>query len=540
MFALSWKKTGAIVAAATLTVSACSSGGEDPAGGPAVNGTEPIVFSLHEAQKPLIPADSLHYQSSQVMSSLWTPLVTYNLETSALEYDGVAESIETDDSTTYTVTLKDGWTFHDGTAVTSDSFINAWNYAANPKNAMSGSYFFENIKGYDELAETEDASAVLAGLNKVDDTTFTVELESPFGQWPLMTGFGPFLPVPEAFFDDPKAFGKNPIGNGPFKAASALEENEGIMLERFEEYAGDNPAQLDRLEYRVISGTDTAYRNVLSDEVDVALVPPAALLTVEDEFGDRIISRDTSSFSFIGFPLYDERFNDKRVRQAFSMAIDRDQIANAIFHGSRPPAKSVVPPMIPGAREGACTYCVHDPEKAKALLAETGFDTSQPIDIWYNASSGYDDWVPAVGNQWKQTLGVEYKLRGDMPPAEFVVAQANKQVTGPYRSGWMMNYPSMQNFLEPMFATAAQPPAGSNNTFYSNPEFDALMAEGNRAADEAEAIAKYQAAEDVVLEDMPIMPVLFSRIQYVHTDRVTGGVMSGFGVVRTELLEPAS
>lgn len=540
MFTQSWRKTAAVATAATLTLAGCSSGGKTPAGGPAADGGDLIVFALHEPQKHLIPADSLEYQSSQVLSSLWTPLVTFDPETNALEFDGVAESIESQDSTNYTVTLKDGWTFHDGTPITSDSFIDAWNYAANPKNAMSGAYFFENILGYADVAAAKDASATLEGLRKVDDTTFTVELGKPFSQWPLMTGFGPFLPLPESFYADPKAFGANPVGNGPFKAASELEENEGILLEKYQDYAGDNPAQLDYLEYRLITGTDTAYRNVQGGEVDLALVPPAALVTVEEEFDGRVISRDTSSFSYIGFPLYDERFKDKRVRQAFSMAIDREQVAQAIFHGSRPPAHSVVPPMIPGARPDACKYCVHDPDKAKALLAEAGFDTSQPVDLWFNASSGYDDWIPAIGNQWKQTLGVEYTLRGDMPAAEFVVAQDNKQVTGPYRSGWMMNYPSMQNFLEPLFATAAQPPAGSNRTFYSNPEFDALMVEGNEAKDFNEAIAKYQAAEDVVLEDMPIMPVMFSRIQYAHTDRVTGGVMSGFGVVRTELLEPVS
>lgn len=215
----------------------------------------------------------------------------------------------------------------------------------------------------------------------------------------MVTGYSVFLSLPESFFDDPEAFGKKPIGNGSFQAETELAEESGITLTRYDDFSGTEPAKVDLLECRIVGSVDTAYRNVQGGEVDVSMVPVAALTTAAAEFGDRFVSLSAPSFHYLGFPMCDERFSDKRVRQAFSMANDRDQITDVLFQGSRLPARSMVPPMIPGDRADACPYCVYDPERAKQLLTDAGFDTSVPVEIWYNPTSGHDDWVPAVANQ---------------------------------------------------------------------------------------------------------------------------------------------
>lgn len=528
-------KAAALVSAVALVAAGCSGGGGDTRGWGGLD--ETVVMELTNPKKPLVPGDSVETEGVQIVRSLWTGLVTFDIDTNELEYGGVAESIESTDSINYTVTLKDGWTFHDGTPVTADSFINAWNYTANPKNAFEGAHFFESIKGYEALAETDDASTGLEGLKKIDDTTFTVELDAPFSQWPLMSGVVAYYPLPEAFFEDPKAFGKKPIGNGPFRAETEFVENDGMTLARYENYSGDNAAKIDRLEYRIISSMDTAYRNVQSGEIDVSRVPPSVVTTVETEFGDRLVAGNTPIIATLAFPFYDGRFNDKRVRQAFSMAIDREAITTAVFNGTRAPATSFVPPAIPGSRDDACGYCVFDAERAKALLAETDFDTSTPIEIWYNGGAGHDTWIQAVANQWKQNLGVDYKLRGEAQLAEFFTARTEKQMTGPYRTGWKADFPSMQNFLDPLYTTKAHPPVGANDTWYSNPEFDAAVEAAIQAVGEDEAMAKYQAAEDIVLEDMPGIPVYFDQQQYVHSERIKNIRMDGLGSLRMELIE---
>ena len=143
----------------------------------------------------------------------------------------MAESIESEDNQTWTVTLKEGWKFHDDTDVTAQSFVDAWNWASYGPNAQLNSYFFgpdgAGIEGYTEL-QGEDANGdeeitvyeapvtEMSGLEVVDDTTFTVTLDKPFVIFPLIVAYSAFYPLPESFFDDPAAFGEAPVGNGPF------------------------------------------------------------------------------------------------------------------------------------------------------------------------------------------------------------------------------------------------------------------------------------------------------------------------------------
>jgi ABC-type transport system substrate-binding protein len=233
----------------------------------------------------------------------------------------------------------------------------------------------------------------------------------------------------------------------------------------------------------------------------------------------------------MGFPTYDPRYADKRVRQAFSLAIDREAITKSIFNGTRTPAKSVIAPVVDGSRKDACKYCDVDVEKANKLLDEAGFDRSKPVDLWFNAGAGHDAWVEAVGNQLRKNLGIEYTLQGNLDFSEYLPLGDAKGYTGPFRLGWSMDYPSPQNYLEPLYSTQAQPPAGSNSAFYSNPQFDALVEKGNEASSNDEAIKDYQQAEDILLEDMPIMPMFFGLEQTVWSDKVDNVKIDIFGRV---------
>ena len=104
------------------------------------------------------------------------------------------------------------------------------------------------------------------------------------------------------------------------------------------------------------------------------------------------------------------------------MAIDREAITEAIFNGTRAPAFSAISPVVDGSRDDACKYCEYDPDEAKALLAETGFDASKPVDLWFNAGAGHDEWVQAVGNNLRDNLGIDYTLQGDLQFAEYLPA----------------------------------------------------------------------------------------------------------------------
>src|SRR5919107_5542118 len=185
----------------------------------ATGGTYSIYIG--EPENPFVPGNTTESEGHQVISALWTGLVEYATD-GAVEYTGVAESIESEDNTTWTITLRDGWTFHDGTPVTAQSFVDAWNYTAYSPNAQGASYFMANIEGYGDLQAPVDeatgepsgdpAAEEMSGLEVVSDTEFTVTLATPFAQFPVTVGYNAFFPLPESFFEDPEAAGFKPIG----------------------------------------------------------------------------------------------------------------------------------------------------------------------------------------------------------------------------------------------------------------------------------------------------------------------------------------
>jgi oligopeptide transport system substrate-binding protein len=519
----------ATVIAAALLMTACG-GGDEGSGGATAEGGGTFSMYIGEPENPLIPGNTTESEGDQVVNSLWTGLVGYAKD-GAVEYNGVAESIESDDNTNWTVKLKDGWTFHDGTPVDAESFVKAWNYTAYSPNAQSGSGYLSRIAGYENLQAPVDpateepagapAATEMSGLKVVDDTTFTVALSSAFAQFPAVVGYNPFYPLPQAFFDDPATFGTKPIGNGPFKADEEFVPGEGITLTRFDEYAGDTKAKADSVEYRVYAEVDTAYTDAQDGNLDIIdVIPPDTISTAESEFGDGFIRTQSSQITYLGFPTYDPRFADPRVRQAISMAVDREAISKAIFEGTRAPADSFIAPVVDGYREGACEYCKFDKQKANKLLEDAGFDKSKPIDLWFNSGAGHDAWIEAVGNQLRENLGVEFVLQGNLDFSEYLPLGQAKGFTGPYRYGWSFDYPSADSYLTPLFTPTAQPPAGSNYSFYDNPKVTALISEGDQAKTPEDAIAAYQEAEDLLVQDMPMAPMFFTEIQSVHSDKV--------------------
>ncbi|MGY2082692.1 peptide ABC transporter substrate-binding protein [Blastococcus sp. SYSU DS0539] len=536
------KRRTALVAggvAAAMLLSACG-GSDENEGGGGGTAAEGGSFSVYvgEPENALVPGNTTESEGHQVISSLWTGLIEYAAD-GEVEYTGVADSIESEDNTTWTIELKDGWTFHDGTPVTAQSFVDAWNYTAYSPNAQGASYFFSNILGYDDLqAPTDDegnvtgdpAAEEMSGLEVVDENTFTVTLATPFAQFPVTVGYNAFWPLPEAFFEDPEGFGTQPIGNGPFQADGEFVPGQGITVSRYEDYAGEDAANAETVEFRVYADLNTGYNDLQAGNLDVLPdLPPDAIASAEDVLGDRYLEAPSSGFTYLGYPTYDERFSDPLVRRALSMGIDRQAISDAIFAGSREPADAYVAPVVDGYREGVCEYCELNVDEANALLDEAGFDRSQPIELWFNAGAGHDAWVQAVGNQLRENLGVDYVLRGELDFAEYLPLLDEQGVTGPFRLGWSMDYPSPQNYLEPLYSTAALPPAGSNATFYSNPDFDALIQQGNSAESNDEAIDYYNQAEDILLQDMPIIPMFFDLEQAGHSENVSDVVIDVFG-----------
>jgi ABC-type oligopeptide transport system substrate-binding subunit len=205
------------------------------------------------------------------------------------------------------------------------------------------------------------------------------------------------------------------------------------------------------------------------------------------------------------------------------MAFDRQAVIDAVFLGTLKPADDMASPVVQGYREGACQYCVFDADAARAMYEAAG--GPKELTFWFNNDGGHEEWIEAVTEQWKQNLGIEdikfesfgfSKYLGRLDLGLDPATQADG-VTGPFRLGWVMDYPSMQNYLENLHGSGA----GSNYTTYSNTQFDDLIADGKSASSLDEAVANYQAADDLLLEDMPIIPLWFGLGQYVTSECIT-------------------
>jgi oligopeptide transport system substrate-binding protein len=547
---MSWGKRApawlAVLFSLALVAAACGGDDEEPEPGQTgptgetseVTGGE-WSMSICEPES-LIPQVNAETCGSQVLRALFTPLIQFTPENEIIF--AVAESIESEDNVNWTVTLRDGWTFHDGTPVTAQSFVDAWNWGADCANAAGNNYFFGpagvNIVGYDALNPEEcpnrPSEEGLSGLQVQDDLTFTVELGAPFSEFPITLNYNAFYPLPESFFEDSEAFNEAPVGNGPYMMDGTWEHDVGINVVRYEDYAG-TPGNADAVEFRIYADLETSYRDVQAGNLDIGDVPDDQIANAETEFGDRFITAESSSFSYIGFPLYAEGFDDPNLRKALSMAIDREAIISAIFFDTLTPADDMVSPTVQGYRPGACgEACTFDPETAQQLFDQAGgYDGT--LRIWFNNDGGHEGWIEAVSNQWRQNLGIEDIQFESMPFARYLGLldegidddPATEGVDGPFRLGWVMDYPSMQNYLENLHGTGA----GSNYTTYSNPEVDDLLAQGKAASSLEEAIGFYQQADDLIIQDLPIIPLWFGVNQAVTSERVSNVIIDKFSFV---------
>lgn len=368
-----------------------------------------------------------------------------------------------------------------------------------------------------------DTSAALGGLNVVDDLTFTVELSTADPEFPIQLAYAAYFPLPSVAFEDPQAFEEQPIGNGPFRMDGVWEHDVRIPMAAYEDYSGPDAPAIDSLEFAIIDDLNTAYNEVRAGSLDVLgpALPTDQIATAPDEFGDNFGQSSSTSFTYLGFPSYIPELTPDH-RRALSMAIDRQAIVDVIFSGSRVPAFSTIPPIFAGARDNVCANWNHDPDAAAALWAEAG--PLPEVDVWFNTGGGHEEWVEAVSNMWRDTLGLDTINFESLEFSEYLPLLDNQEVTGPFRLGWGQDYPSPLNFLEPLYASYNAPPVGSNNTFYDSAEFDDLLTQGKLAVaasgELADGIPFYNAAEDVLCNDAQIAPVFFRTNQYVYTEGI--------------------
>jgi ABC-type oligopeptide transport system substrate-binding subunit len=516
LYRIRWIAATAVVA---LALAGCAGGGP---------GASRATVSMYICEpQSLIPQNVTEACGGQVLAALFEPLVEYDPDTSGLRMTGVAKSVRSTDNTVWTIELKDGYRFHNGEPVDAASFARAWNAGAYGPNAYGNSYSFENIAGYADLQGTKPKAHEMSGLKVLDPLTLQVTLSAPFSQFPLTLGYTAFYPLPKAFEADPQKYGQAPIGNGPYEMDGTWQHDRSIATTRFDGFAGSK-ARNGGATFTIYSSIDTAYNDLLGGNLDImGKLPPERLAGARSQLGDRFLERPGSQFTYLGFPLYDTRFRNADLRRAFSMAIDRKAVVDAIFAGAYAPASSVVPPVFPlGDGDPCAGACTYDPAAARKLLHRAGGFTG-PLTLWFNSGAGQDKWVEAVSNQLRTNLGIEDVRFRALDFAQYLARIDANGMTGPFRLSWVADYPSAQNYLQPLYATGAP----ANDFRYSDKRVDALIAAGNAARSAQDSTRYYRDAERLILADMPVVPMWFQKIQAARSERVGNVRIDAFGRV---------
>ncbi|GAU65261.1 putative peptide ABC transporter substrate-binding protein [Streptomyces sp. NBRC 110611] len=519
----------AAAAAVALVVSGCGGGSAARSG--------VVSASWGDPQNPLEPANTNEVQGGKVLDMLFRGLKRYNPKTGEAE-NVVAERIETEDSRHFTVRLKPGWSFSNGEKVTARSFVDAWNYGALLDNRQKNASFFAYIEGFGKVhPEGGRATAkTLSGLVVKDERTFAVTLNQKFSSWPDTLGYSAFMPLPKAFFTDHDGWLAKPVGNGPYLVDS-YEKGSVLRMRKWGKYPGRDPARNGGVDLRVYTDNNTAYTDLQAGNLDlVDDVPASQLRNVKIDLGDRYINQPAGIIQSLTFPLYDRRWSRpgmEKVRRGISMAINREEITKEIFQRTRTPATDWTSPVLGAAggyQAGLCgDACVFDAAGARRLIKEGGGIPGGRMSITYNADTGsHKDWVDALCNSVNRALRDDNACVGNPVGtfADFRNKITARTMPGPFRAGWQMDYPLIQNFLQPLYYSNGS----SNDGKYSDAGFDRLVNEANAATDIGAAVKKFQDAERILARQMPGIPLWYQNGSCGYSERISNVALNAFGV----------
>lgn len=526
------KGSAGLAAIAGLTACGKKGAGSSDSAGGSAGGTMKYYISNPTS---IDPYDIEEFNGVAVSYQLFDPLTVFNFSTEKLE--GLsAESWESNDSAdTWTFKIRKGLKFHDGTDVTSKSFKYGWERLCNPKAGSAPSvvsYHLQLVKGYDDMINGK--ATELAGVTCPDDYTLKVELSAPYADFPYVTSCTPLSPIPDCAKKDFDTYTKAPVGNGPFKMDGTWKDDQYINLKRFDDYAGPNTASVGGVNFSIQKDADTAFREFEAGNLDVCDIPTGRIKETEDSYGaskdgftatpgNQTLTGEVLYTEYLAYNVNDKVLSNVKVRQAMSLALDRQKICDTLYEGTAKPAGDIVPPGIKGNDESTWTYTAYDKDKAEKLLDEAGYkadsngDRGINIDFMVSSSSSTDEFTMMI-NDWK-AVGITVTI-DQMEYASML----SKYTDGTFQlgsRGWTADYPIMDNFLQPLMYTGV----GDNVSHYSSSKFDTKLDEARKTVDEDKRIELMHEADAIAAEDMPIIPIIHKGLSKVCSKNFTNVIV---------------
>lgn len=516
-----------LIVALTLVLAACAGDGEpdegaaeagaDAAGengeGGAGSGTGgDLTIAVPSDAVTLSVHGSNDVPSINVQQNIFETLTT--LDENQEVQPGLAEDWEQVDDTTWDLYLREGITFHDGAELTADVVKMNFDRLMDADIASPRAFLFEAV----ESVEVQD------------DYTVRMNLEFPYA--PLLANLahtGAAIMSPNIIEEDyaqmeeggdaDTYINQNPVGTGPFE----FEEwtpGESVVLTRNDDYWGED-AKLDSVTFKVVEEQSTRIAELETGTSHVAdAIGPNNMSRVKGMPNASVLQEPSISLSYIGFNMQKEPFDDERVRQAISMAVNKEEIIEGVYNGVGLVASGPLAPSVFGYDESV-EGLEYDPEKAQELLAEAGYEDGFETTIWTNDDEQRVDTAVAVQSQLED-IGIDVEVQ-ELEWGAYLEKTA-KGEHDMFILGWSNSTADADLGLYPLFHSSQVGDPG-NRSFLENEEVDKILDEGRRATDPETRTAIYSEAQERLVELAPVL--------YLHHKEFLLGVddsVKNFGI----------
>ncbi|MCJ7925365.1 MAG: glutathione ABC transporter substrate-binding protein GsiB [Pantoea vagans] len=421
----------------------------------------------------------------------------------------LAESYQASaDGLTYTIKLRSGVKFQDGTDFNADAVKVNLDRASNPDNHLKRYNLFKRI----------------ASTEVVDPTTVKVTLKEPF------SAFINNLAHPAAAMISPaalKKYGKeigfHPVGTGPF-VFETWNQTDFVKVKKWDGYWKPGYPKLDSITWRPVVDNNTRAAMLQTGEANLAFpVPYEQAKLLEKNSKLDVVTTPSIMQRYISLNVTQKPFDNPKVREALEYAINRQALAKVAFAGYATPATGIVPPAIDFAQ----TYPAisYDPAKAKALLKEAGYPNGFETTLWSSHNHSTAQKVLQFTQQQLAQIGVKVKVTAmDAGQRAAEVEGKGQKESGVrmFYTGWSASTGEADWALTPLFATAAWPPAIFNTAFYSNLKVDKDLADALKTTDRAEKARLYKEAQDTIWQDHPWIPLVVEQLVSANSKNLTG------------------
>ena len=506
------------------TSSSVSNGGATPQYGGTYN------YPLDGEPMGIAPATYQESIGYNVVRQVFEGLMKYQVASDGVTMDTVpnlcTDYTVSPDATVFTFTIRQGVYFQPpvNTEVTAQDFVASWNAVANSKNWVAGTpaHLLAPIVGTDAAG---GAPHGLPGVTALDNWTLQVTLKYPFAEFPTSLGH-PLLavwPVAYAMKQGLAVFEQKPIGTGPY-LLQTWAHNREIDLTKNPHWWNASPTKgpfVDAIHMPEFTSLSTEWLDFQAGNIDFTSVPVGQVaLSGEMATSKGWIAKKWPQLSveFIGINQRSPVVGGAKnlpLRQALSGAVDRDAIINTVLEGVPIAAQGVVPDGISSLSVSALQY-QYDPVKAEQLVNQLG--SLPTLDLWYNTGAGFEKILAPIQAGWR-AIGLRVTMTG-LKWGAYLAKCAQGRQDQLYRLGWSADYPSMDDFLYPLFQSSV---SGANSfTFYSNPTVDELLATARATIDQTQRLQIYAEAEKEILADAPIIPLYYGCDYRVMNQRVLG------------------